>query len=414
MDYSSRSFIFVHRSLCLFLYFTVIFSVGLAGIAVATEDAGEVHSVSNVDVLPSGYLPSGTPVTAAFTINVVGLYPSDGEEQLVTDLDNPSWTYTIVVNGVENLRPVMGGSSLIISGFETSYKTTDQVSARITLRGNAPQPDTPLTNFTVVKIQSFYGNNSVVPGSVVLVEGQTTATNPPLTNATTPIGVFRPSNGNWYLGYNQNGVVDTSFHFGTSGDIPVVGDWNNDNVSDYGVFRPSNGNWYLETTKTGVVDTAFHFGTTGDIPVVGDWDGNGISDIGVFRPSNGNWYLETTKTGVVSNAFHFGTSGDIPVMGDWDGNGISDIGVFRPSNGNWYLETTKTGVVNTTFHFGTAGDIPVVGTGRGDAATGGEGKIAFVSFRDGNHEIYLMNPDGSGETRLTYNAASDLYPAWSP
>ncbi len=28
------------------------------------------------------------------------------------------------------------------------------------------------------------------------------------------------------------------------------------------------------------------------------------------------------------------------------------------------------------------------------------GKIAFTSYRDGNQEIYVMNPDGSNQTRL--------------
>lgn len=42
------------------------------------------------------------------------------------------------------------------------------------------------------------------------------------------------------------------------------------------------------------------------------------------------------------------------------------------------------------------------------------GKIAFVSDRDGNPEIYTINADGSGETRLTNNPANDYAPAWSP
>src|SRR3989454_917201 len=42
------------------------------------------------------------------------------------------------------------------------------------------------------------------------------------------------------------------------------------------------------------------------------------------------------------------------------------------------------------------------------------GKIAFVSNRDGNNEIYAMNVDGNGQTRLTVNTAIDLAPAWSP
>ena len=82
-----------------------------------------------------------------------------------------------------------------------------------------------------------------------------------------------------------------------------------------GVFR--NGNWYLDTTKTGTVNKTFHFGTTGDVPLIGDWDGNGVSDAGVFRPANGNWYLDTTKTGTVNKTFHFGTTGDVPVIGVW-------------------------------------------------------------------------------------------------
>jgi Tol biopolymer transport system component len=41
-------------------------------------------------------------------------------------------------------------------------------------------------------------------------------------------------------------------------------------------------------------------------------------------------------------------------------------------------------------------------------------KIAFVSARDGNNEIYVMNADGSDQTNLTNNVASELAPAWSP
>ncbi|MHC4060260.1 MAG: FlgD immunoglobulin-like domain containing protein, partial [Planctomycetota bacterium] len=41
-------------------------------------------------------------------------------------------------------------------------------------------------------------------------------------------------------------------------------------------------------------------------------------------------------------------------------------------------------------------------------------RIAFVSMRDGNHEIYLMNADGSGQVRLTTNTVYDFTPTWSP
>ena len=38
--------------------------------------------------------------------------------------------------------------------------------------------------------------------------------------------------------------------------------------------------------------------------------------------------------------------------------------------------------------------------------------VTFVSDRDGNSEIYVMDADGSNQTRLTNNSASDLYPSW--
>ncbi|HET9436987.1 MAG TPA: hypothetical protein VFO64_02210 [Gaiellaceae bacterium] len=50
----------------------------------------------------------------------------------------------------------------------------------------------------------------------------------------------------------------------------------------------------------------------------------------------------------------------------------------------------------------------------GAAFPGGNGKIAFTTSRDGNQEIYVMNPDGSDQTNLTQHPAHDASPAWSP
>ncbi len=40
-------------------------------------------------------------------------------------------------------------------------------------------------------------------------------------------------------------------------------------------------------------------------------------------------------------------------------------------------------------------------------------RIAFVTDRDGNDEIYIMNADGTGLTRLTNNSTDDQKPTWS-
>lgn len=39
--------------------------------------------------------------------------------------------------------------------------------------------------------------------------------------------------------------------------------------------------------------------------------------------------------------------------------------------------------------------------------------IAYRSIREDNHEIYIVKPDGSSETNLTNNPATDLEPDWS-
>jgi Tol biopolymer transport system component len=41
-------------------------------------------------------------------------------------------------------------------------------------------------------------------------------------------------------------------------------------------------------------------------------------------------------------------------------------------------------------------------------------RLTFVSWRDGNAEIYVMNSDGSGLRRLTNHPANDWDAVWAP
>ena len=41
-------------------------------------------------------------------------------------------------------------------------------------------------------------------------------------------------------------------------------------------------------------------------------------------------------------------------------------------------------------------------------------KILFTSARDGNREVYIMNPDGSEQVNLTQHPSEDLQAVWSP
>ena len=48
------------------------------------------------------------------------------------------------------------------------------------------------------------------------------------------------------------------------------------------------------------------------------------------------------------------------------------------------------------------------------AAMGALGHIAFRSYVDGNADIYVINADGSNQTRLTDSPEFDSMPRWSP
>jgi Tol biopolymer transport system component len=49
-----------------------------------------------------------------------------------------------------------------------------------------------------------------------------------------------------------------------------------------------------------------------------------------------------------------------------------------------------------------------------NSSSKGSGRILFVSDRDGNQEIYVMDFDGQNKTRLTQNPGRDISPRWSP
>jgi len=62
----------------------------------------------------------------------------------------------------------------------------------------------------------------------------------------------------------------------------------------------------------------------------------------------------------------------------------------------------------------TAPVAPALADGPGARLPQALPRIAYYSFRSGNAEIYLMDPDGSNQIRLTSHGAADLSPAISP
>lgn len=173
------------------------------------------------------------------------------------------------------------------------------------------------------------------------------------------MGVWRPSTGQFFLDWDNNGLwnspPDKSFVMGIAGDRPLVGDWNGDGIDQMGLYRDSTGWFFLENQTLvwngcGGGETCFATpGLPGDLPAAGNWPGsvqNGRDKVGLYRRSTGLWFLEAHA----NNAWNgcaagelcrgpFGLTTDWPLAGNWTGVGTLDkIGVFRPSTRLFYLD----------------------------------------------------------------------------
>ncbi|MEP7284585.1 MAG: right-handed parallel beta-helix repeat-containing protein [Chloroflexota bacterium] len=270
---------------------------------------------------------------------------------------------------------------------------------------NTPQSSATPTNTPVV---SATPSNTPLPSATSTNTPVPTGTpvNPP--KAIDTIGVFRPSRTAFYLrNSNTSGAPDITATFGTSTDLPVVGDWNGDGIDTLGVYR--NGLFLLTNSNAAnaAINYSIALGQPGDLPVIGDWDGNGKDGIGVFRPSTGMVYLKNyLVSGFASYAMQIGVLGDLPVAGDWDGNGKDSPGVFRPSTATFRLTNAVcncTVSTNYTVQFGQAGDSPVTGDWNGDGITG------LGVFHPSNGVIALKNTlsAGAADTTFSFGQPSD-------
>jgi len=173
------------------------------------------------------------------------------------------------------------------------------------------------------------------------------------------------TNGTWKIKKSSNGAI-VNHSFGTTGDVPVTGDYDNDGKSDYAVFRPSTNTWWVQQSSNGAI-TSTAFGTSGDIPVHGDYDGDNKTDIAVYRPSNGDWHIQGSTSGYIT--INWGISTDTPVPADYNGDGKTDFGVFRPSTGTWYVYYSDWTTPYTATVWGNYGDQPVPADYDGDGKT---------------------------------------------
>lgn len=161
-------------------------------------------------------------------------------------------------------------------------------------------------------------------------------------------------------------------------DVPVVGDWNGDRVSDVGTFsrRPSGG--VLRQRLPGAVRRSQPWGKSTDQPLVGDWDGDGQFEPGVFRQARQRFILAMPQAKPLR--VRFGDARDWAIAGDWDGDGRWDVGTFNAGTTTFSLRNAD-GYVSTKI-FGSVSSLPVTGDWDGDGRWGvGTYDPATATFR---------------------------------
>ncbi len=205
---------------------------------------------------------------------------------------------------------------------------------------------------------------------------------------TDAITFVRGTRGDVYVALSDGSKFGASVlwheYFSAGAEIPVVGDFNGDGLSDIATFlRGTSGDAYVslsDGTKFGPSVIWHDLFATGDqMPVIGDINGDGKDDVVAFaRGGSGDVFVtfsDGTKFGAPAWGHEsFAYNDEIPAVGDFNGDGRDDISTsVRGAGGDLYValsDGARFGV-GVLWHdnFGIGSEIPAVGDFNGDGKT---------------------------------------------
>ncbi|MCE5297440.1 MAG: hypothetical protein MUE45_06935 [Methanoregulaceae archaeon] len=143
----------------------LIILISIVGVASASI------SVGNIAMSPSGDLVSGqTQSSASFTVNFGSsggyTFETTNSLQMETELADATWSYNVILDGIENPANTEAGPNIRISGWELSYPSDRTISLKVKVAGTAPVV-TDSTEKVILRVRELGSGNTLVGTEVV-------------------------------------------------------------------------------------------------------------------------------------------------------------------------------------------------------------------------------------------------------
>ncbi|HVF29406.1 MAG TPA: VCBS repeat-containing protein [Pyrinomonadaceae bacterium] len=202
-----------------------------------------------------------------------------------------------------------------------------------------------------------------------------------------------------------NALQETRWGSSTLGDFFAAADYDGDMRMDIGVFR--GGVWHILLSSTGTY-TQDYWGTSGDIPVLADFDRDSKADLTITRSEGGQrfWYTRMSSNGA-TRVVPWGLSNDAFFTGrvDFDGDAAADIAVIRNESGQrvFYVLRSSDSQLQV-IPWGLSSDVVKLGDYDGDGKTD-----AAVTRAVNAQRVFFILQSSNGQARYeTFGLAGDF------